>query len=194
MINLLYGAYQSARDAAWQCLIDYKITALPVPLKPITEQAGIKVIADSSVHLLSPGERGRAEMIGHDWLIIVNDEDSPAARRYTIAHELGHIFLGHDVRKGYTGHVRSYRFVVKPQTESEADVFAARLLCPAVILWAMDLHTAAEIAAACNVTMSCAHIRAERMAELYRRGKFLTSPLERQVYENFQGFIETHRA
>ena len=97
---MLYGAYQSARDAAWQCLIDYKITALPVPLKPITEQAGIKVIADSSVHQLSPGERGRAEMIGHDWLIIVNDEDSPAARRYTIAHELGHIFLGHDVRKG----------------------------------------------------------------------------------------------
>lgn len=191
---MLYGAYRNARNAAWQCLIDYEINSLPVPLKAITEKAVIKVIADSSVHLLSPGERGRAEMIGSDWLIIVNDEDSPAARRYTIAHELGHIVLGHDVRKGYTGHVRSYRFVVMPQTESEADVFAARLPCPAVVLWSLDLHTAAEIAAACNVTMSCAHIRADRMAELYRRGKFLTSPLERRVYENFRGYIEAHRA
>lgn len=191
---MLYGAYKDARDAAWRCLIDYRISSLPVSLRSITDQAGIKVVSDRSVNLLAPGERGRATQLGQSWLIIVNDEDPAPARRFTIAHELGHILLGHAVQKGYTGHIRSYRFVIKPQTESEADVFAARLLCPAVVLWALDIHTTEQIMAVCNVTRACARIRTERMNELYGRNRFLSSPLERQVYENFRGFIKKNRA
>lgn len=187
---MYYGVYKTARDGAWQCLLDHRITALPVPLKQIARNAGIKLVANSAVNLLSPTERGYAENVKGKWYIVFNDDDTPQAIRFTVAHELGHIFLGHALEKGYA---RSKRFIVKPQTETEADVFASRLLCPAVVLWGLNLHTADEIAAACNVSQAAARIRADRMRELYRRDKFLTSPLERAVFENFRDYITNKR-
>lgn len=62
-----------------------------------------------------------------------------------------------------------------------------------MVLWGLGLHTADEIAAACNVSPAAARIRADRMKELYTRGRFLSSPLERRVYERFQNFIENNR-
>ena len=67
-------------------------------------------------------------------------------------------------------------------------------LCPAVVLWGLNLRTADEIASACNVSQAAARIRADRMKELYRRDKFLTSPLERAVFENFRDYISNNRA
>lgn len=188
---MIYGRYKNARDGAWQCLLDFEVRELPVSLNKIAKASGIKLIKNSDVNLLSPNERGYAENVHGKWYIVYNDDDSIPAIRFTVAHELGHIYLGHDFDKGY---VRSKRFVVKPQTESEADVFAARLLCPAVVLWKLDLHTADEIATACNVTNACARIRAERMAQLYQRDAFLISPLERRVLGNFNEFIERHQS
>lgn len=188
---MYYGAYKNARDGAWQCLLDHNVCSLPVPLRRIAANSGIKLVANSTVSLLHPSERGYAECIGDHWYIVFNDDDTIPAIRFTVAHELGHIFLGHATEKGYH---RSRRFVVKPQSESEADVFAARLLCPAVVLWGLGLHTADEIAAACNVSPAAARIRADRMKELYARGRFLTSPLERSVYAKFEEFIKNNRA
>lgn len=188
---MYYGAYKNARDGAWQCLLDHNVCELPVSLKAIARAANIKLVKNSTVDLLSPNERGYAEDVRGTWYIVYNDDDPPPAARFTIAHELGHIFLGHALVKGYA---RTNRFVIKPQTESEADVFASRLLCPAVVLWGLNLHTADEIAAACNVSRTAARIRAERMRELYRRDKFLTSPLERAVYARFEEFIKNNRA
>lgn len=188
---MYYGVYKTARDGAWQCLLDHRIGALPVPLNQITRNAGIKLVENSAVNLLSPNERGYAENVKGKWYIVFNDDDSLPAIRFTVAHELGHIFLGHDFDKGYT---RTKRFAIKPQTETEADVFASRLLCPAVVIWGLNLRTADEIASACNVSQAAARIRAERMKELYRRDKFLTSPLERAVYAQFKDFIQNNRA
>lgn len=188
---MYYGVYKNARDGAWQCLLDYRIGTLPVPLNRIARNVGIKLVANSAVNLLNPNERGYAENVKGKWYIVYNDDDTVPAIRFTIAHELGHIFLGHDFDKGYT---RTKRFAIKPQTESEADVFASRLLCPAVVLWGLNLHTTDEIAAACNVSQATARIRADRMRELYQRGKFLTSSLERAVYAQFEEFIKKNRA
>lgn len=40
------------------------------------------------------------------------------------------------------------------------------------------------------VNVSAAEFRWERMKELYKRDKFLTSPLERDVFERFKYFIK----
>ena len=34
---------------------------------------------------------------------------------------------------------------------------------------------------------------AEQMEELYRRGMFLSHPMERKVFEQFKGFIDSHK-
>lgn len=52
------------------------------------------------------------------------------------------------------------------------------------------IRTAQDIASVCDISITAAKIREARMAVLYERNKFLTSPLERKVYENFKEFIE----
>lgn len=38
-----YGRYQKARNAAWECLVDCRVRALPVQVVPIAAALGVKV-------------------------------------------------------------------------------------------------------------------------------------------------------
>lgn len=189
---MLYGAYKNARNAAWSCLLDYKINKLPVDVFQIAREAGITIIKNSLVRDLSPHESGCAYYVHKQWYIIYDDTNSVERIRFTIAHELGHIFLGHRLRRGRSTGTKE--FEPKPLTEREADVFASRLLCPACVIYGLNLHTCEEISQVCHVSLTAARIRSERMELLYERNKFLTSSVEREVYKNFENFILTHNA
>ena len=78
--------------------------------------------------------------------------------------------------------------------EQAANVFASRLLAPACVLWGCGVRTPEEIAALCRISYQAARFRAERMELLYRRGRFLTSPMERELYERFLPFILEYRS
>ena len=107
-----------------------------------------------------------------------------------LIHELGHILLGH---------VGKYDLVSREPSskdnsiERAANVFASRLLAPACVLWGCGVNSAREIAQLCNISQAAAEFRWMRMQTLYKRGKFLTSPMERQVYQQFGSYIESHR-
>jgi len=183
----IYGIYRNARNAAWQCLIDYNITSLPVDLLKIAKEAGIKVLKNSSLHELDQNESGAAILVEGVWYLVYDDGDTMGRRRFTIAHELGHIFLGHELVDGYHGRTVAN---CRPQLEIEADLFAARLLAPACVLWGLNADTPEKIADICNISMASAKIRADRMRVLYERQNFLTHPLEVMVYEQFRGFMK----
>lgn len=189
---MIYGVYKNVRNAAWQCLIDFKVSELPVNLMKIARKANIKVLKNSSVHELLPHESGASVLDEEQWYIIYDDENTKRRSRFTIAHELGHIFLGHELtKKGY--HARTFD-ISKPAVEQEADAFAARLLAPACVLWGLNAHTVKEISEICNISHAAAKIRAERMKTLYARNKFLTSTLEKEVYKNFEEYIQRMKA
>lgn len=188
--NSVYGKYRHRRNAAWQCLIDFNINSVPVTLKPITQQMGIKVIKNSIINELKPNESGVSIFDGSAWYIIYNDSEGRRRNRFTIAHELGHILLGHEMKDGYYRR-STHHTAVKPENEKEADSFAVRLLAPACVLWGLNLHSAQEISELCDISYSAAKVREERMKVLYQRNKFLTSPLERQVFSRFQPFISS---
>lgn len=181
-----YKNYQNARNAAWRLLIDMEIRELPVRTGEICRALGIPV------RLYTPkGEGdGMSMMISGRPTIFVSRNAPPARQRFTLAHELGHVLLGH---------VGRYELVNRepsPQdnpVEQAANVFASRLLAPACVLWGCGAKTAEEIAALCEISLPAAQYRAARMAELYRRDRFLTSPLERQVYLQFADYIAAHR-
>lgn len=183
----IYGVYKNARNAAWQCLIDYKVCALPVDLQHIARQANIRILRNADIHVLQPRESGLSLYDGQQWFVVFDETDSRQRRRFTVAHEIGHIFLGHALR----AESRFARTFVKdkPIYETEADIFASRLLAPACVLWALNLHTADEIAEVCNISITAAQNRAQRMEVLSARNKFLTHPLERQVLAQFDDFI-----
>lgn len=108
-------------------------------------------------------------MVNGGPIILVNKGDSAERQRFTAAHELGHIMLGH---------VGKYKLVNREPSpndnpiEQAANVFASRLLAPACVLWGCNIHTADEIAVNCKISRQAAEYRAARMEILYKRNAF----------------------
>ncbi len=179
----LYEVYKNVRNLSWQVLIDAKISELPVSISRIAQYYKIKIIENKKLKTsyLKPNERGKIVLADEKTIIILNDADSIPVQRYTVAHELGHILTDNNI--GFT----------REQEEYGAERFAIDILAPACVLWGLNLHTADEIAQTCNISMTAAQIRAERMEILYERNAFLTHPLERQVYAQFQNFISNNK-
>lgn len=189
MINA-YGAYKNVRDSAWQVLLDYDVRSVPVNVVNIACSSGISIVKNSEVNELRSSEVGASILDGDKWYIVYDDTVSKERIRFTIAHELGHIFLGHTLKLGY--HARTID-IDKPETERQADMFAIRLLVPACVVWGLNLHTPEEIQEAFHISHAAAKARASRMEVLYERDKFLLSSLERRVYENFKDYISANR-
>lgn len=185
-----YGRYKYVRDAAWQTLIDSKVNSLPVPLMSICQDFGITLLDNNRAHELRPTESGISLKQNGKWYIIFDDTDTHGKQRFTVAHELGHILMGHELKNGYYTRKENLN---KPTDETEADMFAARLLAPACVLWGIGATTAEQIAQVCDISLTAATFRAERMELLRKRNKFLTSPLERQVYKQFEDYIKNNR-
>ncbi len=176
------------RDCAWRCLWEFGIDRLPVDLLQITRRAGIRVVRNSAVNVLLPREKGKSFFDGSVWVIVYDDRLPTAIARFTLAHELGHIFLGHETTA--VKYERYNEFERSAKSEEQADQFALRLLCPACVLWGLGLHTAEEIADFCHVDYSVAAKRSARMKQLYNKQRFLTLPIEKQIYERFDPFIQ----
>lgn len=190
-----YKDYQNARDAAWRILIDCEVDRLPVDLNVVCRKLGVRLrsylSADALVQKI--GARGTTDgallFYRGDPLILYDSELPPGRVRFTVAHEIGHLVLGH-VAPGQRTMVNREPSPGDNPTETSANQFAARLLAPACVLWGLGLHTADEITEACHISKQAARFRAERMEVLYVRNKFLLSPLEREVYRNFLPYIK----
>lgn len=181
-----YQKYKESRDAAWRILLDCGVGELPVRIREVCSTLGIPV----KLYEPKDGNDGKSLIADGQAVILVSRLVSPERQRFTAAHELGHIILGH---------VGQYELCSREPNpgdnpiEQGANVFASRLLAPACVLWGCGARTPEEIAALCGISRQAAEFRAARMEELYRRDKFLTSPLEREVYAQFLPYIERHR-
>ena len=184
---MYYGIYKGIREAAWICLRDAGIDRLPVDVLKIARTAGIRVVRNSLANILRSDELAKSFYDGKNWLIVYDDSRSTVESRLMVAHELGHVLLGHDLK--HVLYADAKEFDKKPKSEQQADMFAIRLLCPACVLWKLDLHTPEEIAAYCRVPLDTAKERSARMKTLYGRNKFLTSDIEKEVFARFEDYL-----
>lgn len=181
-----YKKYQNSRDLAWKILLQERICKLPVSVIGICRNMGIPI----RLYSADDDNSGYSTIIDGNPIIFVKSTELTERQRFTAAHELGHILLGH---------IGKYKLVNREPSdidnpiEQAANVFASRLLAPACVLWGCNIHTAEQIAVTCNISMQSAEYRQKRMEILYSRNAFLTSPLERNVYENFSKYIKTHK-
>ena len=186
----IYGFYKNIRDAAWRALLDFGCDSLPIELSDICNKLGVVLLDNTTAQELHPTESGVAIRQNGTWYIVFDDTDTLGKQRFTVAHELGHILLGHALKNGY--YTRKSN-IVKPEDETAADMFAARLLAPSCVLWGIGATTAQQIAAVCDISITAARIRAERLDLLRQRNAFLIAPLEREVYKQFDDFIKNNR-
>lgn len=174
-----YEIYKNSRDASWKFLIEHKIKSLPVDLKTIVSEMDIKVKKDID-GILQRHERGKLIKDDGKATIIIREADI-YQNRYTIMHEIGHIVLEH------MGNTEN------ESDEYNAERFAIDVLAPACVIWGLDIHSAEDIQKLCQISITSARIRAERMEVLYKRNMFLSHPLERKVFNQFKKFIRKYK-
>lgn len=160
-----------------------ELTRFPIDIFDLTQRYQIQTFAYNEVEAelkllkVNPtADTALAFRANKKDFIFYSDTMSPERLRFAIAHELGHILLQHLDR----GEVIS---IFDEYTESEANIFASRLLMPAIVCHDRQLRSAEQIAAFFGVSKEAAEIRADRMKLLERRGKWLSSPLEKEYYE-----------
>jgi len=124
--------YALARNMARKVLKQYKIMEVPTDLQKICEGQGVEYVElDDSEEL----DGMLLEIEDGTRVAMVNKAKSFVRGRFTLAHELGHIFLNHDKRDFYDAEVareygEDFPENAKPPKEKEADAFASELLIP----------------------------------------------------------------
>lgn len=201
-----YRQYQEARDTAWRALLKLTDKRLPVAPEALAALLGVEILP-----FPDPKENERLRTLANQvpgvcvslrirgtWHMFIRDGVSDASRRrFAVAHELGHLLLGHETRPLAPG-VRCFLsgdnqgdLIEDPQaiTDYAADIFAIRLLAPACLLHELGVDTADGVTALCGLPPRAAALRAERMKLLNRRNAFYANPLERQVRDAFRPFL-----
>lgn len=133
------------------------VDSLPVDPISAANALGIKVISYSSFlsiadvdieNLYKKSREGFSFKYGEQYCIVINERScGEKRRRFTIAHELGHIVLGHLELPEIT-----------KKCENEANFFASEFLAPPAVLEACGVNSAAEISKICGISAGCAEI------------------------------------
>lgn len=200
--------YKNSRNLAWQLLIKNGISQLPVDVIKICRAEGITLFTYRSgknfikeLNLEEHLQENDAFSVGR---IIFYDDTKPTQRqRFSIAHELGHIFL--HIGKGAEDATVYNRepWPTNDPIETEANIFASRLLAPLIVLQFLNLNSAKDISECCDISYTAAKYRFDRLCQIRKRnsearketghGTFLLSNLERKVLENFKDYIDAFK-
>ena len=183
--NIKKDVFEKVWKSALNTLIKFGLTELPVSLMTICKTSGIRILNNNTINILQNDEYGICIKQGEQWFIIVDFTNTLQNIRFTVAHELGHIFLAHD--RYYT----SKGNIVNPNVEIEADMFATFLLMPSCVLRGIGAFTPEKISTQCNVSLNAAKSQIELLEFLQLHNIFLSNPLELKVYDQFLNFIES---
>lgn len=203
--------YRRAKEIADRVLIALGTRALPsdpvrvlyaacaharlIPYTGLARRAGLTIDA------LSRSLASRAGRIFHNpeagvLDILYNDTGTHGFIRWTIAHELGHFFLGHtrDFTRDEQDIVvdAAAGLTLYDVLELEAHAFAAELLAPACVLFALNARTPELIRTLCDLSLEASVKRAHFLACI--EGCYYLSPVEAEVLRRFQEFIYHHAA
>lgn len=190
---MLYKRYQSARDAAWRMLIQCKVTHLPVDVEEMARHIGVDIQPGPDVS----GAAARSIRKKGKWCIQVQQNLPFSRYRFAVAHELGHLVLQHktvrleDGTYTFEGRQNAGDVLMEAQTDADtdADMFAIRLLAPACALHELGYLDERRIGDACVLPPEAARMRAERMQLLNQRNVYFTHPLERQLQRQFRPYV-----
>ena len=148
-----FADYRLAAEKAIEVLEDSDITQAPILLRDIIRRYSGEISVVSYTKFMRLYDKPYQDILAlfdsdmgacafqpstNHYIIYYNDAMSTAWCRFTVAHELGHIFLGHHSQAGTS--LLGRTFVPKAdyqEYEKEANVFARNLLSPAPLAAAL---------------------------------------------------------
>ncbi len=185
-----YGAYQTVRNDVWSCLLEFEINRLPTDVHAIARGLRATVAINGDSGMVHENEYGACLFTGKRWYIVYDETQPPERIRLTLAHEIGHILLGHAWDDAHRTE-QERQFYHRPN-ERAADAFALRLLCPLCVLNGMQVESAQELARACEIPLDSAKKRFSRLQKMRERGRFFEKSEEVAVYRSFLPYIERY--
>lgn len=183
------------RVTSWDILRNEGIHSLPVDPVKIAQDNKVKLVTYSELakqknNLVKHyqerySEAGFCYFIDNRFYIAYDDTLPEFVQRYTIMHELAHIFAGDigphcNILDKLSSH--DYR-------EKEAHRMTRRVLCPSIVLHMCDCGSSEEIAALCGVEQQVATFRYIHLQSRRKNNIFLKSSVEREVLLDFLDFI-----
>ena len=155
VIRLSSKRYDQIQEHANRLLIAYSGLQFPIDLINIINQMpGVELRMYSSVLeenklLCKISEDGFTQTKDGVHIIWINDGIYRDRQRYTIAHELGHIVLGHFCKDDLPEEIR----------EAEANFFANRLLAPMWAIRQLPCKDPWNVSCHFGISMECAYNR-----------------------------------
>lgn len=174
MISYIPPDGKRAAILAAKLLHSLDITSIPIPIYDIVERLNIGLISYQGIAKdiycdvgevagFMQSEDGAAMATDDGYSIAYNDTIPHERKRFTIAHELGHILMDHFTKAGSTKlakgktSIKNY-FIF----EDEADMFAGNLLVPPTLLYESKIESQSRIHYFFEVSKSCAYKRTKQ--------------------------------
>jgi len=129
----------------------------------ITELPRVEVKVESNLHV--GGISGFSQWSRGRWLIVVNRDDSPTRRRFTLSHEFKHV-LDHPFVKVIYSELGKSEEARNRHTEQICDYFAGCLLMPRMLVkraWVSGPQDQAALAARFNVSEAAMAVRLQQI-------------------------------
>lgn len=178
--------YYNVRNTAWDFLIKNDVRSYPLNLHKIIESNHWNVMSYKKYStlnevpiedLLKNSTDGFTTVDkDNNYLIVINEQNNEQRNRFTICHEIGHIIL-------------HKTFQDSKRLEKEANMFAARILMPIILIKELNIESPEALASLCNVSLESASFRLKRFDKIKSREKFYTNPLEINVYKQLKPFL-----
>ncbi|MCL1873637.1 MAG: ImmA/IrrE family metallo-endopeptidase [Clostridiales bacterium] len=187
-MDTVYGKYENSKNPTERILIECNVKSLPVDIFLIANKYEINIMRNKDAGAILGGKLGATLFCNGKPIIVYDDKLDTETKLITIAHEVGHIVLGHPLKDGMLARTFS---LTDPRIEKAANIFAQRLLAPFPVLLGLGLRTAEEIASTCSIPIDIARDRAKKIESYGKNSYIQFSPIEKNVYEQFRGFVES---
>lgn len=193
--------YSRATVNAWSLLKDLQIFSVPIDILSIYNDLGIELVsftsAESSpfahvIHILRNKQvDGVCYKDGERYIVFYEDKAQTNRIPFTLAHELGHIFLGHHINADNGFLARFANLSSRDYREKKADMFAGELIRSRPLLYLTNLTNPDDANIVSNifgVSYLCATVGIEQVKNI----NFATIPKVLNFFRNrFSIFINS---
>lgn len=175
------------KEIAQHVLLEHGISELPIKVSDLCRAIGITAKLTKPFELRSSGG-GIATVLHFKPYILIDPSYCKAYQKFTAAHEVGHLLLGH---VGSWVDAKGIRRPSEICVEPDANAFAEELTMPECVLMSCGITTVRQIKKLCRILPEDSKRTAERVRQRLKSSDPFT-PTEQRLVQQFADYIQQH--